>query len=169
MKFESKKLKDGLKACSRCKVFQPLENYYPRKNKKTGEPYPNGASMCKECSKKDFVKWLYDNKNYNIKRGKMSRLKVKITVFNHYGTKCACCNEATLEFLCVDHINGGGTKHRQELGNKGRGHNFYSWLIKNDFPEGFRILCHNCNFAFGVYGCCPHQGETMLFNERNSI
>ena len=22
-----------------------------------------------------------------------------------------------------------------------------NWLVRNDFPEGFQILCHNCNTA----------------------
>jgi hypothetical protein len=29
-------------------------------------------------------------------------------------------------------------------------------LIRNDFPKGYRLLCHNCNFAFGSKGSCPH-------------
>jgi hypothetical protein len=33
----------------------------------------------------------------------------------------------------------------------------YRWLISSGFPEGFRVLCHNCNQAIGLYGFCPHQ------------
>ena len=59
------------------------------------------------------------------------------------------------EFLAIDHINGGGNKHRKELKND----KLPGWLAKNNFPEGFRILCHNCNMALGFYGFCPHQKE----------
>ena len=34
------------------------------------------------------------------------------------------------------------------------------WIIKNNFPEGFKILCHNCNNAKGFYGKCPHQKQS---------
>jgi len=25
------------------------------------------------------------------------------------------------------------------------------------YPTGFRVLCHNCNQAIGLYGYCPHK------------
>ncbi len=53
------------------------------------------------------------------------------------------------------HINGGGSKHRKELGLIGRA--FYAWLVHNNFPSGFQTLCHNCNQAKSLYGICPHQ------------
>ena len=83
----------------------------------------------------------------------------KIRVFEHYGgspPKCACCGETHLEFLSLDHINGGGNKHRKEVGF---GSQLYSWLIKNKFPSGFQVLCFNCNCAKGFFGYCPHQKE----------
>lgn len=83
----------------------------------------------------------------------------KRAIFEHYGgnpPKCACCGETTLEFLTIDHVNGGGNKHRKEIGGGG---NFYRWLVKNDFPEGFQVLCMNCNWAKGKYGECPHQKQ----------
>ena len=30
---------------------------------------------------------------------------------------------------------------------------------KNNYPEGFQVLCSNCNFAKGKYGSCPHTWE----------
>lgn len=80
--------------------------------------------------------------------------KRRIDVLAHYGNSCACCKESRTEFLVIDHINGGGVKHRKELGIEGIG--FYQWLIKNGLPEGFRVLCFNCNFALGHFGYCPH-------------
>lgn len=77
-------------------------------------------------------------------------------VLEHYGSTCSCCGEIRKEFLAVDHINGGGNKHKKTIGGR-----IYTWLIKNQFPEGFRILCHNCNQALGAYGYCPHQKEKI--------
>ena len=34
------------------------------------------------------------------------------------------------------------------------------WIIDNHFPEGFQILCQNCNFAKGMTknnNKCPHE------------
>jgi hypothetical protein len=25
------------------------------------------------------------------------------------------------------------------------------------YPPGFRVLCHNCNMAIGLFGVCPHE------------
>lgn len=76
---------------------------------------------------------------------------------DHYGGKCACCKENRREFLAIDHIGGGGEKHRKQLGMRG-GANFYQWLRTRGYPPGFRVLCHNCNHALGAYGYCPHGG-----------
>ncbi len=77
-------------------------------------------------------------------------------VISHYGGVCACCEESQIEFLSMDHINGDGAKHRRELKKNGHIH-IYDWLIKNNFPEGFQVLCMNCNWAKGKYGYCPHK------------
>jgi hypothetical protein len=83
-------------------------------------------------------------------------------VLIHYGgnpPKCACCGEMRYEFLAIDHIHGGGIRHAKEIGIKTGGRRMYHWLIKNNFPDGFRVLCHNCNLSMGFYGYCPHQSN----------
>lgn len=85
-------------------------------------------------------------------------------VLEHYGgtpPRCACCGETTFEFLALDHTDGGGTKHRREHTNGLGGLKTYRWAIRNGFPSIFRVLCHNCNSAFGFYGYCPHQTERL--------
>jgi hypothetical protein len=80
----------------------------------------------------------------------------KLEILARYGSCCQCCGEKNMEFLAIDHIGGGGNKHRRELKiNNGSG--LYMWLIKNNFPSGFRVLCHNCNQALAHYGYCPHR------------
>jgi len=82
--------------------------------------------------------------------------RLRLRVLNHYsnGTlQCKCCGEKIYEFLCLDHIKGGGNKERKKTGY---GPKLYLWLIKNDFPIGYQVLCHNCNLAKGFYGKCPH-------------
>lgn len=53
---------------------------------------------------------------------------------------CAKCGENHIEFLAIDHLNNNGTKERRE--HKG---NFMKRLVSSGFPEGYQILCHNCN------------------------
>jgi hypothetical protein len=93
--------------------------------------------------------------NYNL-RCKRYQSKMKLLVLDAYGHSCECCGEKEILFLTVDHINGGGRKHTQEIG--GRGHNLYRWLVKHNFPQGFRILCFNCNCGRAANkGICPHK------------
>ena len=69
---------------------------------------------------------------------------------------CLCCGESEIKFLALDHIKGGGTKHRKSLNTKG-GNSFFFYLKKLDFPKDYQVLCHNCNMAKGIYEKCPHK------------
>lgn len=80
---------------------------------------------------------------------------LKHEVFSHYGgCFCSCCGEKYFEFLTIDHVNGGGGKHRKEMG---QGYSIYPWLKKHGFPSGYRVLCYNCNCCLGFYGYCAHD------------
>jgi hypothetical protein len=88
---------------------------------------------------------------------KRHRQELKKEIFSHYGDRCACCNKKkAIEFLTIDHIGGGGNKHRQNIGVYA-GTAFYRWLKRNNFPKGYRILCWDCNCSMGAYGYCPHE------------
>ena len=84
-------------------------------------------------------------------------LQTKLKAFDIYGGRfCSCCGETEIDFLTIDHIFGGGTKHRHTI--TGNGNGLYNWLAKNNYPSGYRVLCRNCNW--GVYkgnGICPHK------------
>lgn len=88
-----------------------------------------------------------------------ARRDLRMEALQAYGgvkPACSCCGERTVLFLALDHIDGGGHQHRKETGGGG----FYTWLRKNNYPAGFRLLCHNCNFGRELNGgTCPHQEE----------
>jgi len=100
----------------------------------------------------------YYSKNQEkiLSRSSVRNTKRKIKVIQHYGGVCSCCGEYRIEFLCLDHKYGGGNKHREDIGS---GTPMYKWVINNNFPPLFRVLCHNCNMALGSYGYCPHTEE----------
>ena len=92
---------------------------------------------------------------------------MRTAAFDRYGTECACCGEDREPFLCIDHIGGGGAKHRREIGVGGSW--FYLWLRRNDYPDGYRALCHNCNMALGLYGECPHEAERIVASGKAEV
>ena len=96
--------------------------------------------------------------NGHLEKAKIKNKEIRLLVLNHYGGKCECCGEDQYEFLAIDHKNGDGAKHRKETGL----HSMVSYIIKNNFPDRFRILCHNCNQAIGHYKYCPHQKKEEL-------
>lgn len=103
------------------------------------------------------------NPKKHARDARLYHRKLKTDALLHYSNgalNCACCGEDRIEFLSIDHVNGGGTAHRKELSQKGT--RFYLWLRRNNFPPGFRVLCYNCNIAIGHLGYCPHQVEKAI-------
>jgi len=135
-----------MKTCTRCKREFPATPDYFQKFIKYGKP--KLEARCKQCKREQ-----------NLERYKRDRLEA----FIHYSdgdVKCACCSERNVEFLSIDHIDGGGTKHRKEY--LGRWSSIALWLKHNNYPEGFRVLCMNCNTSLGFHGYCPHNKEKNM-------
>lgn len=88
------------------------------------------------------------------------RRKLKAEVLGHYGGICTCCGEIELMFLTIDHVNGDGAEHRRTVGDGTGfcGAEMYRWLRRNGYPDGFQVLCANCNCGKQWNGgTCPHQ------------
>jgi hypothetical protein len=93
-------------------------------------------------------------------RGRTRMLRLK--VIEAYGSECACCGETEPAFLTLDHINGGGNKHRMEVCGNASTASFYTWVIRNGFPRDIlRLLCYNCNCARAYVGYCPHETNKL--------
>lgn len=149
--------------------YKELSRMYELKNKTKRQKQ---ARIWRELNKEKISK---QEKEYNSrpdvkKRVKEysfeKRLKQKIQVYNHYSNydiKCNCCGEKQIEFLTLDHINNDGSQHKKENNISG-GHKMREWIIKNNFPPGFQILCWNCNCAKGVdlENICPHQRQKEI-------
>lgn len=84
------------------------------------------------------------------------RAERRALVLEHYGSCCACCGETEPLFLTIDHIDGSGNEHRREIGKT----DMWLWLLRQGFPDGFRILCYNCNAGrYRNGGKCPHERD----------
>lgn len=86
--------------------------------------------------------------------------RIKQETITHYGGICACCGESTIEFLAIDHIDGQGNIARRNNSKYASGGvPYYQKLKREGYPQGYRVLCHNCNQSFGAWGYCPHQTQ----------
>lgn len=113
------------------------------------------------------TRWYWKNKELiHEKRQKVSqefnahqrnqRRSLKKDILSHYSTDetknplCAWCGFTDIRALCLDHIDNDGETHREALSGLPRGHGasgsvMYRWVKKNQYPEGFQVLCANCN------------------------
>lgn len=121
-----------MKVCKTCKQEKSEEDFY-----KCSGSGNRSKSWCKKCT---------------LKAAYLTRKKAKIDCLNAYGNKCSCCGEDKVEFLGIDHVEGGGNKHRKKIGNR-----VHFAVRKEGYPDKYRILCHNCNLSLGFFGYCPHN------------
>lgn len=137
-----------MKTCRACKASKGYSEFHKARGGVGGV-----AGTCKNCRNQKNAEWTSANRdrvNANASRRRLEALR-------HYSStpepSCACCGESTLAFMTFEHINGGGGQHRRETGGGG----FVSWLRVNGYPEGFEVLCMNCNHGRRVNkGVCPH-------------
>ena len=141
-----------IKTCNSC------ADTYSKRNTSRREKR-SAAGTCLNCGgeKKEKSTWCSSCKDADRLYAKQRRSKVLVA----YGEICTCCKESDSRFLTIDHIDGGGSKHRRELSKSPRRASsgvLIRWLIKKGFPSGFQILCFNCNCGRAINGgICPHQ------------
>jgi hypothetical protein len=106
------------------------------------KPTNGETNLCTEC------------RAFHSHRIKTYNKTLKLAAFYAYGgPKCVCCGESHELLLTIDHINGGGSRHRKDTNNA-----IYKWLKDNNYPEGFQVLCWNCNMGKHLNGgVCPHK------------
>lgn len=114
------------------------------------------TSLQKEKDKIKSRAYRKRNRKIVNQKARDKTKKRKILVITHYGKKCICCGDIHIEFLSINHPNGDGAKHRRKIG---QGY-LYLWLIKNNFPDGFEVMCMNCNWGSRNTGICPHKVST---------
>lgn len=149
------KEKDGL--CSRCGKTKTKQHWHNM---------PEGK-ICQKCYKTDYQKiqrggncpicgttksnsWAItiDGRICGKCKSKRSVREIKRMTLHHYSKgliKCANCGyNKNINALELDHIQGKGNLDRKLKGKDG-GWAFYRILIKSSYPEGYQVLCSNCN------------------------
>ncbi len=136
-----------------------------------GDVYPaflkrQRSGICKDCRNnkrnEDYQNNIEDRRRANRRRNRRYILRLKLKVIGHYSNgTMECANPfgkhkepyTDIRATSIDHIKGGGRKHR-----KGIGSGFYRWLIKHNYPKGYQVLCMSCqyikrweNFEFASY------------------
>ena len=126
------------KTCNHCHAEKARKRYAK-----------NPTSNSRACKK-----WHRKNKEKLSARAILMHKKVKLEVFAHYSHRYPpyCANPfgqhsapyTDMRALSIDHVQGGGTVHRWKLGFSG--YHFWTWLKKQGLPEGYQVLCMNCQF-----------------------
>lgn len=163
------------KRCTGCGLVKKLDEF------SKDARGPNGrGSRCKKCkseAQKVYYrnnvdrqrKWSGDWKKAHPEaeqaRKKRHRDRMRDEVLSHYGHVCACCGLA--ENLSVDHVFGDGIKHRTGPHRAISG-GLWGWLIRNNFPAGFQILCRECNASKQTGPCCwlLHEDRLVVIERR---
>jgi len=137
-----------MRHCKPCNQDKPNSAFGKHSGHKSGL-----ATYCLPCAQKASRASYHKHKKSRHAETRALRTEV----INHYGGSCVCCGETRVVFLALDHIYGGGSREQKETGR--RGTQRFRWLKAKGFPQhGYRVLCHNCNFALS-WGACPHDEE----------
>lgn len=153
---------------ARCGVCSKKSN--DRRKIKRRKNVSNGlCANCGKCSPAPDIKLCKVCRDIFNKRGRRHRSSLRLETFSYYcggKPRCQCCGENMLDFLTLDHINNDGAEHRRSMGliNGTRGNcttETFRWLKKHNFPDGFQVLCANCNLGkLKNGGTCPHVSKS---------
>jgi hypothetical protein len=93
------------------------------------------------------IKYRKKHKYEMIEKSRKRNEEIKRIVLGHYSggeAACAVCGISDIDVLQLDHINDGGSEHRRSLKCSG-GVAFYRRLRVQGLPDGYQVLCANCN------------------------
>lgn len=157
------------KECRYCSIIKSIDNFEP------------GRAKCQDCRRTDMQQYARSSKEairYATEWNKTHPERRKKTALAYYyrlqhasimaygGYRCNCCGETEPLFLTLDHANDDGKSHREMLGTLG-GAKLYKWLRDNNYPDGFQVLCSNCNHGRSRNkGICPHQVKRNDYPEK---
>jgi hypothetical protein len=175
-KAREKELRDRPEAKAKRKKQQSTPEYKARRKKLYQRPHIK--KRVKEYNSRPEVKTrqkIHNQKPESIAKAKNTRDNNRLKILQYYSKNlshsvipcCNCCGEnSEIDFLAIDHIAGRKQMDSEsELVKLGYESKFkvgklQKFILDNNFPKGFQILCHNCNHAKSVpknKNICPHE------------
>ena len=143
--------------CLKCKLDKPIDAFPVERRRSIG----GRRTWCKACTN-EYNRINYSKRVHSgvYKVGVSSRKRLWELILDAYGRVCVCCGETCVEFLTLDHINGGGKEHLREVGN---GYQVLVSVVSENFPKDkYQILCWNCNAVKRYGAVCPHTTINVL-------
>ncbi len=136
--------------CSKCETEKDIDEFWRIRKGEDKRRY-----WCIVCMRATYNPSLKAKANRNEYKRK-KRAKLRTEALYHYSKglmKCNCCGESQERFLTLDHINNNGHEDKKRYGRSMLGE------VKNQgYPEGYQILCYNCNCGRAHNnGVCPHK------------
>ncbi len=147
-------------ACRICQTPLTDANWYPS-NKR------DNRKICNDCCKGGNAEYKKTHPE-EAKRWRWNvRHKLKLEVLSHYSYGTFAClgddgkgcpfnvdlKHFPLAILMmvetIDHIHNNGAEERERIFGKRRGKGgdlFYRWLRDHKYPEGYQVLCFNCQW-----------------------
>lgn len=109
--------------------------------------------LCWNCNFRKIPSTRSDSSRKGVHWERTYREKLRKTVLDRLGTSCACCRIDDVEILTIDHIDGGGSAHRRQVG---------SWALLRHLRDiedvsEYQTLCWNCNLSKGFHQVCAHK------------
>lgn len=98
-------------------------------------PAIQGRARCERC------------RAVHRQSAKKLRRRIRDEVIVGLGGKCYLCG--TTENLTIDHLDGQGARHVAENGLRNSA-DLQKWILRNNFPAGFGVLCAACNARKGT-------------------
>ena len=109
-----------MKRCPKCGLSKPREDFF-----RNAARYDGLSGYCRPCQ---------------TVTNRAGKIALRERCFDLLGRTCKDCGHADIRVLTFDHINGGGTQHRREVGP----HKIMLDVLAN--PAKYQVLCWNCNF-----------------------
>lgn len=105
------------------------------------EEVVQAKKMAQKKKHDDYMKNYFNNTDYQ----KNYLRKKRLELLELLGNMCIRCGFNNVLALQIDHINGGGSKERKELGFSG---SFYSNVVRSvlNKENKYQLLCANCNW-----------------------
>jgi len=111
--------------------------------RKNWQQSQRAKGLCRSCTSPVSIGPLCEHHaKLDRDRTKKKAQAKKEQIIAHYGGVCAWpeCGVKDLDMLSLDHVNDDGAEDRKQFG---LGTRFYRYVVKQGFPDRYRVLCMN--------------------------